>query len=196
MLKKESLQYIEEFLTIDAKENGLRPKSIQNRGNILNAFVSFLGEKEMTLETAREYIASLFPRCEPSTIGSYLKKLRAFGNFCVEREYIAVNFFKQIKPPKVKRKVLVLVSQKTADEIIMAGTNVNHPSPHHAQINRAMRTALRFALRTGLRIDELCNLKPENFSIEDDEPFFDFISKGGNLDRLPFPPGMAEEVTP
>lgn len=57
-----------------------------------------------------------------------------------------------------------------------------------------MREALRFILRTGLRINELLMLKGSDLNLYDNPPTFWVLSKGGNRELLPLPKDMLEEL--
>jgi len=57
-----------------------------------------------------------------------------------------------------------------------------------------MRAALRFILRTGLRINELITLKGDDLNLYDNPPTFWVLSKGGNRELLPLPKDMLGDL--
>ena len=103
-----------------------------------------------------------------ATIHGHVRTLRAFFNWLVREGLAQNNAAKDLKPPKVIRKVVSTLS----DEEIGAILNAFGTSPSDAR-NRALFMLL---LDTGLRIGELVNLKMEDVHM--DEGYLKVLGKG------------------
>ncbi|MFC1965226.1 tyrosine-type recombinase/integrase [Chloroflexota bacterium] len=103
-----------------------------------------------------------------ATIHGHVRTLRAFFNWLVVEGLAQNNPTKDIKPPKVTRKVVSTLS----DEEIRAILNVFSTSPTDAR-NQALFLIL---FDTGLRIGELVNLKMEDVHM--DEGYLKVLGKG------------------
>jgi len=103
-----------------------------------------------------------------STVHGHVRTLRAFFNWVVVEGLAQNNPAKDLKPPKIVRKVVSTLS----DEEIRAILNSFGTSPTDAR-NQALFMIL---LDTGLRIGELVNLKMEDVHM--DEGYLKVLGKG------------------
>lgn len=178
-------------------EKGLEAISIRNKKDILKKLIPFLDGRPLTLETCREYSFYMYDHGwnKPNSKVNIIKNLRAFVNFLYDRGYIEENFSKKLTKPKVPKREFDYVDPETVEKIILAGTEYG---PHDNSRNRAikdeMRAALRFILRTGLRINELITLKGSDLNLLSSPPTFWVLSKGGNRELLPLPKDMLNEL--
>jgi len=183
-------------------EKNLRKRTVENKRGQMRRFLSWLGDREFTLENLREYIKYCSESgYQPSSIKTEIKHLRSFSNFLCKRKYITENIAKELVMIRVPKKKMNLVSAEIAEKIIFAGTE---PTPEGIKgdnsINRKRkaehRIALRFILRTGLRVSECINLKGFEFNLDDESPTFWVESKGGDQDILPVPSDLVDELRP
>jgi len=195
-LAKEKLEqlireYIEEYCTI---ERGLSKKTVKNKRHTLARVREFLRDEELSLGSVRKYTKYLYKNgWVNSSIGSDLKVIKAFVNYLLERKYIKESFSPSIRLPKIRRGQLNIVSAEKAEKIVIEGTKPCKYDHHlHKKAKREHREALRFILRTGLRLSEALRLKPEDINYENKT--YVIQSKGGNIDVLPLPHDMIEEL--
>lgn len=172
-------------------ERNLTSKTIQGKRQTLARLTLYLDEAPLNLESCRNYGKHLFRRkWRPVSIRSELKVVKAFVRFLFDREYIPENWSSKIVLPKVRRKQLQIIPAKLAEKVIFAGTNP--AGTNHRLCRLEHREALRFILRTGLRLSELLRLKPGDVNFENRT--FIVQSKGGNIDVLPLPVDMIKRL--
>lgn len=189
---------LKDFLT-HSHELNLQLATIENKRGELLRLLTFLEDRPLTLETAKLYIQ----KCQTqdgnviSSIRTKIKTIRAFVNWMFKNKHIPENFAQDIPLPKMNKKLLDIVSMDVAEKIIIAGTEIK-PTDDCAVVRRKtdLRLAMRFALRTGLRVNELRTLKGSDLHLYDSPAWFSVISKGGNQDILPFPPDMIKDLEP
>lgn len=183
-LKELINEYVIDYSTI---ERGFTPKTIKGKRLVLEQFRKFLGDREMLLETCREYQKDQHGRgLKPNSIRANMKVVKAFINYLHDREHLEVNYAHKIKIPKFRQVELEIIPAKLAEELIITGSE---PGPGDSVLSRHSkkehREALQFVLRTGLRVSELIKLKTRDINLEDET--FKVNSKGGKIDVLPLP---------
>jgi integrase/recombinase XerD len=199
MRKKRLTLAIRQYVYEQSKELNLRPATIKNRRNSLQRLKDFLQEKPFSLKTTKAYLKHLREAGRtPAGINFEIKQLRAFSTFLFRRCLIEKNFGKDLVPMKVPKKIFNLISPELAEEVITAGCELTSfdNTPEKRKIKKDMKCALRFLLRTGLRVSELCRLRGTDFRLDDEQPHFTVISKGGSEAVLPMPPDMINELRP
>ena len=180
-------EHIDTYVTQHSAELNLSAHTIKNKTNVFKRLLKFLGDKPLMLETVNEYLADMRNRnVTPISIKDEIRNIKAFTNYLYKKDILTDNWGKQIVIPKTPRKPEALVSAEKAEEIIFAGTEFG-TSDHvlHRRQKTEMRFALRFMLRTGIRIGELLQIKGKDLYVLDDEPKVLIHSKGGNLDYQP-----------
>ncbi len=198
MLQKQSLRKaIDDYIFGYSAESGHTEKTIRNKKEILERLFIFLNDQEFSLDSCRAFVKNLFDTTwkMPNSRADLVKILRAFVNFLYRRKYISENFAQELIKPKVPRPPLILVSEKEAETIILAGTEFGKgDNSRNKHIKMEMRIALLFILRTGLRISEAIKLEGKDLSPYDDPPSMFIHSKGGNTDLMPMPLDMVDEM--
>ena len=109
-----------------------------------------------------------------TTVHAHVRTLRAFFSWLAREGLSEANIAKDLKPPKLAKKV---VSTLSDEEIITILNTLNLHS--HSQARN--QTILILLLDTGLRIGELVNLKSEDVHL--DEGYLKVIGKG-NKERI------------
>ena len=191
------LKIIQLFVERRSVELNLQPKTIKNYRETLNRFMRFLGmEKAFTLENTRDYLLYLQENgWSPSGWKTELTIVRVFERYCIEEGYMKNSVTKKIKTPTIKKKKRDFVSEEQAENVIFAGTALKSDENHLAHhVKTEMQLALRFMLRTGLRISEAIQMSGNDLHLDDEEPQFDVHSKGGDTDTLPLPKDMIDEL--
>ena len=198
MLQGEKLQKAyHDYIVNYSVEANLAPTTVQNKKDTLKRLITFLDGRPFTLKTCREFLSYLYSNGwnSPNSRLDLVRVLRAFVNFLYNYKYIKENFSKELIKPKVPNKEFEYVEPKKVEEIIIAGTEYSvHDNERNRKIKDEMRAALRFILRTGLRINELISLKGSDLNLDDNPATFWVISKGGNRDVLPLPKDMLDEL--
>jgi site-specific recombinase XerD len=188
--KAHKLHELIEYYEICNKAEGKSPKTISWNSANLRCFRNYLKSRHYpdsldTVDTKliREYVLYLMKRTRynghpytpaktellsSATIHGHVRTLRAFFNWLVVEELAQNNPAKDLKPPKVTRKVVSTLS----DDEIGAILNTFSTSPSDAR----NRTLFMILLDTGLRIGELINLKMDDVHM--DEGYLKVMGKG------------------
>lgn len=198
MLRKNLLQKaVDDYLVNYSIEAGLMEKTIRNKRGILNRFLIYLNGREYSQDTVKTFLSHLFSHGwnTPNSRLDLVKVFRAFTNFLYKRKYIKENFAQDLVKPKVPKRDFNYISPETVEKIIEAGTEIGvGDRTRSIYIKSETKAALRFLLRTGLRINELIQLKGTDFNLNDNPPTYFVNSKGGNRELLPLPKDMLEEL--
>lgn len=183
--------YLNEYCLI---ERNLSKTTIRNKKYALARLFRFLGNTPLNIKNCRKYTVYLYQQgWTPPSIGGELKMIKAFVNYLEKYKYTKHSWAKDITLPKEKRRLFNIVSAKVAENIIIVGSEPGeHDHKLHQESKNEHRAALRFILRTGLRISELLRLKYLDLNLKNST--YSVLSKGGNIDILPLPEDMLWEV--
>jgi site-specific recombinase XerD len=188
--KAHKLAELIEYYEVRNRAEGKSPKTTSWYSANLKSFHNYIKSRHLpdSLETIdtkllREYVLYLMKRTRynghpytPSktellssaTIHGHVRTLRAFFNWLVVEELAQSNPAKDLKPPKVTRKVVSTLSDDEIGDIL----NTFGTSPSDAR----NRTLFMILLDTGLRIGELVNLKMDDVHM--DEGYLKVMGKG------------------
>lgn len=190
-------QYIVEFLDDFSEEKGLMPSTVANKRVCMDLFRKFIGEREVTVPLIREYLSIIRQRLMTASVRSEIKNLRALGNFLVRRRYITPedNWADQLTMPKLRKEPLRVPDVQTMESIIVAGTEPgSYENSRCRKAKAEQRLALRFAVRTGVRSEELRTLEPTRFYLDQEVPTFSVKGKGTKVRYLPVPMDMIDAI--
>ena len=179
-----------EYYEVCNRAEGKSPKTISWYSTNLKSFRNYLKNRHLSdsldnidTKLLREYVLYLLKRnrfdghpytpaqtdlLSPTTIHGHVRTLRAFFNWLVVEGLAENNPAKDLKPPKVIRKVISTLS----DEEIGAILNTFSISPSDTR----NQTLFMILLDTGLRIGELINLKMDDVHM--DEGYLKVLGKG------------------
>ncbi len=179
-----------EYYEVCNRAEGKSPKTITWYSANLRHFRSYLKNRHLpdsldNIDTKllREYVLYLMKRnrfdghpytpaqtdlLSSATIHGHVRTLRAFYNWLVREGLTQNNPAKDLKPPKVTRKVVSTLSDKEIGNIL----NVFSTSSSDAR----NQTLFMLLLDTGLRIGELVNLKVDDVHM--DEGYLKVMGKG------------------
>jgi site-specific recombinase XerD len=179
-----------EYYEVCNRAEGKSPKTISWYSANLKSFRNYVKSRHLpdsldTIDTKllREYVLYLMKRTRynghpytpaktellsSATIHGHVRTLRAFFNWLVVEGLAQNNPAKDLKPPKVSRKVVSTLS----DEEIGAILNTFSISPSDAR----NQTLFMLLIDTGLRISELVNLKMDDVHM--DEGYLKVMGKG------------------
>lgn len=188
--KSHKLFELIEYYEVCNRAEGKSPKTISWYSANLKSFRNYLKSRHLpdsldNIDTKllREYVLYLMKRTRytghpytpaktellsSATIHGHVRTLRAFFNWLVREGLAENNPAKELKPPKVTRKVVSTLS----DEEIRAILNTFSISPSDAR----NQTLFMILLDTGLRIGELVNLKMDDVHM--DEGYLKVMGKG------------------
>lgn len=197
-MKKSLLeQYVHEFLEDYSLEKGLLPSTVENKRVSMELFMRFVGDRDVTVPLIREYLSILRQRRMTASVRNEIKNLRALGNFLVKRRYITPedNWADQITMPRLIKEPLRVPDVQTMERIIIAGTEPGKNENRRCRLSKIeQRLALQFAVRTGVRSEELRTLPPTRFYLDQAQPTFSVEGKGKKVRYIPVPPDMIEVI--
>ncbi len=188
--KAHKLSELIEYYEVCNRAEGKSPKTISWYSANLKSFRNYLKNRHLpdsldNIETKllREYVLYLLKKTRyenhpytpakiellsAATVHGHVRTLRAFFNWLVVEGLAQNNPAKDLKPPKVTRKVVSTLS----DEEIGAILNTFSISPSDTR----NRTLFMLLIDTGLRISELVNLKMDDVHM--DEGYLKVMGKG------------------
>jgi len=180
-----------EYYEVCNRAEGKSPKTISWYSANLKSFRNYLKNRHLpdsldNIDTKllREYVLYLMKRnrfdghpytpaqtdlLSSATIHGHVRTLRAFYNWLVAEGLTQNNAAKDLKPPKVTRKVVTTLSDQEIESIL---NTLSQTNPSEAR----NRTIFMILLDTGLRIGELVNLKMDDIHM--DEGYLKVMGKG------------------
>jgi len=183
------IELIDYYETCNRAE-GKSPKTISWYSANLKSFRNYLQNRHLSdsldnidTKLLREYVLYLLKKTRyenhpytpakpellsTATVHGHVRTLRAFFNWLVGEELAQNNPARDLKPPKIVRKVVSTLS----DEEIRVILNTFGISPSDTR----NQTLFLILLDTGLRIGELINLKMEDVHM--DEGYLKVLGKG------------------
>jgi integrase/recombinase XerC len=147
-----------------AHERRASPRTVEAYGADLSEFAAFVAGKGLPddpsrLDTpvVRAYLAGLFGRLSPTSIGRKLASIRGLFVFLKRRGHVASNPAAALRTPRAKRKLPSFLSVDEAMAFAEAGDDGEQMSPLACRDRAAVETlyggGLRVSELTGLDID-------------------------------------------
>lgn len=179
---------VQKYLAV-CKQKGREKSTITRKTELLTRLQIFLGERSLSPDITNEFLQSL--DIADSSIDFYGRIIRGFVRFCYDEELIRRDWSKKIILPKLHRKVIELVSESVAWQIIERGTTPGREENGYTKRSKIeTRFALQFMLLSGCRVNEVEEMKGSDLRLDADEPFVIIHSKGGDIERQPVPQSM------
>jgi len=186
-LKKE----IHEYLTVYCVDDGQEKSTIDRKRELYTKLLTHLNGNPLNLDNIKSFQHHLYKNGwnEEGSKNTMATRLRAFVNYCYEeRDLFVKNWAKKIPKPKVHRKVIEVVKEEVAMQIILAGTMPESFENYRCRLSkRETRLACEFMLHTGCRVEEVFEMKGTDLRLEADEPYVIIHSKGGDTEMQPVP---------
>lgn len=162
---------LEKYLTFCQTQKRLDTKTLKAYRIDLNQFrLSMLSQdiRQITSDLLENYIASLHQQYKPKTVKRKIATLKAFFHYLEYKEYIDRNPFNRIqvkfREPALLPKTIPLQTVETfLSTIYTFRTNASTDYQRKNALRDAAVIELLFA--TGIRISELCSLKPHNVDL-------------------------------
>ena len=180
-----------DYYEVCNRAEGKSPKTISWYSANLRRFRNYLQSRHLpdsldNIDTKllREYVLYLMKRnrfdghpytpvqIEPlssATVHGHVRTLRAFFNWLVMEGLTQNNVAKDLKPPKISKKIVTTLSDQEIQSIL---NTLSPTNPSEAR----NRTIFMILLDSGLRIGELINLKMEDVHM--DEGLLKVMGKG------------------
>jgi integrase/recombinase XerD len=116
--------------------------------------------KQFDVATLTEF--RLTWKLNPLSSGGKLERLRAFFNFCLEREWVDQNFAHKLKNPKVSQRPTLPFEREEMLRILAAlDPYIEQTAPRGRDNARRLRSLVLVLRWTGLRIGDAVNLTAE-----------------------------------
>lgn len=187
---------IELFLK-EQQFRGNSPKTINIYKQQLKYFYNFSGNldcSEITYITVQDYTIFLRGKIKNSdhpyaiirneyisdvTVQTYVRGLKSFINFCIEKKYISKDYFENFKLPKAKKVVIEILDD---DEIKKMFAFCNKQNDKKIALRNKLIITLM--LDCGLRVNEVATLLIPNIRLNDN--ILKVLGKGNKERNVPF----------
>src|SRR5258708_13239090 len=136
---------IHEYLTVYCVDDGQDSTYIKDKRQLYQRLLSYLNGKPFNLENVKAFQDYLYENGwkEEGSKNTLGVRLRALVNYCYEEKDLFVkNWAKKIPKPTVHRRVIELVKEEVAWQIIQAGTE---PEPFENRWCRKSKAETRLA---------------------------------------------------
>lgn len=162
-----SVKHLNDFLSSECLSTDVTQIGVKE----IRAFIAHLQQKRCF--SNHPYSRTQQRGLSGHTINTYMRSIRAFWSWLVQEEIVEVNPFSRLKIPKPPKKVITTFSQPQLESLLSV---INRSAEGY----RDMVITL-ILLDTGLRVNELINLKMDNVWLE--ESLIKVLGKG-NKERL------------
>lgn len=194
MEKEKIIVAVSEYLEKCKNVWGIADNTIQARTEAFDLFFNKY-EGELTLESFEGFVAWLKARGNTvQTIVARCSPLRLFIKKFAVRKGLCEDFTPDIKLPTIYHGIVKVVPIEDAERAIILGTQIGRTDNKKIQAHkREAVVALRFCLRTGLRMSELLNLKPDDIFLEEGMYWVD-TTKSHRREAQGLPMDMIEDI--
>tara|TARA_B100001029_G_scaffold174109_1_gene173823 strand:- start:6061 stop:6942 length:882 start_codon:yes stop_codon:yes gene_type:complete len=139
--------------------------SIRNHKLDINKLIFFLNEnlgQEFNLDLVRKFISELRKNTSKTSIRRIISNIGTYFEYLIEQEKIEKNFFSEISPPKIGKKLPSVATTDEIDEMIRCiDKNKNLGKRDHAIIE--------FIYSAGLRVSEVNNLNIQDIDLNQNQ---------------------------
>lgn len=163
-------EYIEEYIEYCKFRKRLDPKTLKAYCIDLKQYVDFSsGLSYLSKNTLDQFITTMHKQYKPKTVKRKIASLKAFFHYMEYQEFIVKNPFAKLdihfREPKFLPKTIPFHSvQKFLSTLYQQKECATSQYQLHCCIRDIAVIELLFA--TGMRISELCSLKPSNIDLE------------------------------
>lgn len=170
----------------------MSPKTMVNKRELFTRLIVWLGDRELNVETLREYIAKLLLTWRPNSVRTELRYIKAFVRWLVVEGHIDKDWAGRVQAPKVRLNDEDIPRAEVLERMIIAGTTPGiHDNKFHQQRKNDMRWAMLFMLRCGTRPSETKNLKTADLFLDAVDAYIYVVRKGGRQQRVALPDDKA-----
>lgn len=164
---------IEDYLDFCRYQKRLDPKTLKAYRIDLRQFreqLSVVYVSQVSLEMLENFIGSLHQSFKPKTVKRKIASLKAFFHYLEYRDVIDVNPFNKIhtkfREPVILPKVIPLHTIKTFLATMYEQRGRTGDDGENKKILRDI-AVIEVLFSTGMRISELCSLRPEDVDLRD-----------------------------
>ena len=161
-----NLQSLLDEFHFDRRIQGCSPHTVRDYRDELSNFISFLAEAGCSRadEVASLHVRSFLARLQdlgraPTTVNRSFGNVRAFFNWMVHEDYVAVSPCAKIKAPKVPQVLKPLISQEQFEQILSL-------CPANTFTGARRRAMYLFLRHSGMRVGELAALRMNDLDWE------------------------------
>ncbi len=158
----------DDFLQYGKVIKNFQPETIKGYRHFFKLFVK-MTELENLEHLSSEmierflYDGRINRKWSASTFRTYLKRLRAFCNWCVKKKLIKRNFTDDIDKPPLERRLPECLTPDQCETILETAYHLKYYFKIEGVRNRAVLAIMIFA---GLRLSEVANLKRRDVDFE------------------------------
>ena len=145
----------------DATRRKLQPSTLKSYRATLDPLVKTIGKlalAEFTVDRLRAYQEAR--KIKPRTERKEVEHLRAFGAFCIDREWLAVNPAKKIKPPMAEDVATLPFTPDEIGKLLTAADAMRGMWKEDGPtVRRRARALVLSLLYSGLRVSDIAKLR-------------------------------------
>lgn len=160
--------FIREYLGLLKLEKNLSDNTITAYSNDLNAFNSFIEEKNIKdpSEIQPEHIRNFFKLLADiglsvRSAARYYSSLKGFFGYLIKKEYIMKNPVERVEPPKLGKNLPDVLSVDEVEKILASPDTGN-------ELGLRDKAILEVLYACGVRVSELINLKTSDLLFNDE----------------------------
>lgn len=170
------------YLMYCSQQKKLSPKTLDAYQCDLNQFLAFMKAGDLSLDRTalKSYIRKLHQLYQPRSVQRKIMSLKAFFNYLVYEELLEETPFSKVKtqfrqPHLLPRTIPLAVIQELFTAAYAQRDRLN-PSSYGYKASLRDIAVLELLFATGLRVAELCSLKPQDMNLA--EGSFTVFGKG------------------
>ncbi len=156
------MKYVDDFLEYLVVVKKHADNTIVNYRVDLLEFMEFTSNNiNIKKEDVNEYLMHLYELdASKSSISRKLSSLRSFYNYLVKKGIVDINYFKMIKNPKKDKSLPKYVKEDDIDKMFLIPNT-------RTWIGMRNLLIIRMLYATGLRVNELVNIKLSDINVND-----------------------------
>jgi len=139
--------------------------SIRNHILDINKLIFFFNEnldQEFNLDLARKFISELRKSTTKTSIRRIISNINTYFEYLIDHEKLEKNFFSEISPPKIGKKLPSVATTDEIDEMIRCIDKTNN-------LGKRDYAIIEFIYSAGLRVSEVNNLNIEDIDIDQNQ---------------------------
>lgn len=179
----------------EARNNSSKTIAVyKQRLGYFSKFIPYIDISELQYSDVQRYIVWLKGKVKNSnhpyavvrneqlsdtTIQSYIRDVRSFVNFCIERKYITNDSFDYFRLPKAKKTIIEILDDETIKNLFKFCDKNNNK-----KIALRNKIIISLMVDCGLRVNEVVTLKISDIKIK--ENILKVLGKGNKERYVPF----------
>ena len=170
MIQQHTEELITQYLLHCKFQKGLSEKTLKAYKIDLKQFSVFVGEQVFSKELLQDYVTILFKQYKIKSVKRKIASLKSFFNYLEYEEILVTNPFKKLRiklhEPFILPRTIPL---NTIDLLLKYAYQRKTLAITVYQYRTCLRdiAVLELLFATGMRISELCSIKPDCINLED-----------------------------